>query len=163
MIQPKPKVYIAAPFFTDDQLKRVTIVEEALDLMEIEYFSPRSGDMLSDVTGSQAEKQAIAKKIFESNVEHIERCNILLAILDERDTGTTFELGYAVCFAKILAEDHGEKYTIITMNLSGKGLNVMLRECVDTHITQTLQFHRVFDAIKMGESPLRVLDQGDIE
>ena len=49
--------------------------------------------------------QAVARHIYEANIAHIERCDAVLANLDffrgpEPDSGTCFEVGYAVARGK---------------------------------------------------------------
>ena len=155
------KVYIASPFFTPIQLDRVERIENRLFDLCIDFFSPRSFGSLQTMTIE--EKREASKKIYNSNVDNIRKCTVLLAVLDDRDTGTIFELGYAAAYARQL-EDYGvDDYLIVSMSFVGKGLNVMLRECVDTHISHIHNFNSVFRAIKENKYLPKFLDEGDIE
>ena len=150
------KVYIASPFFNPIQLAKVEWIEKALGDLGIDFFSPRSFGTLQRMTIE--EKREASKIIYRSNVDNIRHCNILLAILDEKDTGTIFELGYAAAIAQSRTGQ-----IIVSMSFEGKGLNVMLRECVDTHIYSEEYFKEVFELIKECKPLPKHLDEGDIE
>jgi len=158
------KVYIASPFFTPIQLAKVEWIEKMLGDLGIDFFSPRSFGTLQSMTIE--EKREASKKIYNSNVDNIRGCTVLLAVLDEKDTGTIFELGYAAAHKTYITlpyENFKAEYTIVSMSFEGKGLNVMLRECVDTHISHEYDFNSTFKAIKEGTSLPKHLDEGDIE
>jgi len=157
------KVYIASPFFNPIQLERVKWIEENLETLRINFFSPRSFGTLQEMTIE--EKRISSKKIYNSNVDNIRDCTVFLAVLDDKDTGTIFELGYAAAYAQFEA-DAGmwqNIITIVSMSFEGKGLNVMLRECVDTHISSKDNFRGIFNKIKAGKDLPAHLDEGDIE
>jgi nucleoside 2-deoxyribosyltransferase len=119
----KMKIYIAAPFFNPEQLATVEAVERLLDGKEAyQYFSPRSEGILQEMT--EAERIASMQRIFNSNVKEMTDCNFMIAILDQGDTGTTWELGFAYAAGKDIIG--------FTSN-PGKQLNVMLKKCLDTH------------------------------
>jgi len=160
---PYAKVYIASPFFNPTQLERVKWIEETLDELGIHFFSPRSFGTLQKMTIK--EKREASRKIYNSNVDNIRDCNVFLAVLDDKDTGTIFELGYAAAYAQFEA-DSGmwqNVITIVSMSFEGKGLNVMLRECVDTHISSKDKFRSILWKIRNGQELPKHLDEGDIE
>jgi len=117
------KIYLAAPFFSKEQLDMVKRLEEAFDLAELDYFSPRSEGVL--IKMSPKEKEQKMKEIFNSNVDNIFNCQIMIAVIDNWDTGTVWELGLAYAFNK----------RIFTISDNDYGLNVMVRQSVDTHNT----------------------------
>jgi len=61
---------------------------------------------LDETAGSEpAPPQAVAERIYRANLAHIDRCDAVLANLDffrgaEPDSGTCFEVGYAVARGK---------------------------------------------------------------
>ena len=168
------KIYIAGPFFNEEQLSRIITIESMLDAHGIKYFSPRKfrisdrpdleSSILKDMDpGKQRE---VAKAIFDSNIDGIRGSDGIIAVIDDKDTGTSFELGYAACFAR---RNIGSRlpgiypYRIITINFTGKGLNVMLRECVDFHAQNESQLDFCLRRLTSGNSLPRLQDDGEIE
>jgi nucleoside 2-deoxyribosyltransferase len=154
------RIYIAAPFFSTIQLDRVVWIEKILDDIGITYFSPRSFGSLRDMSAS--EKEEASAKIYLSNIENIIGCNTMLAVLDDKDTGTSFEMGFATAHKMRLREESLD-YKIITISFLRKGLNVMLRECVDTHISGTGMFRHTMESFHKRLLVPRLLDDGEIE
>lgn len=123
------KVYIAAPFFNEEQLSLVKQIESTLDEAEIEYFSPRLGGVIKDMT--EEEKKIHMDGIFESNVEMLQWANCVIAVIDDYDAGTMWEMGYFYHKGLMNIE---EESPIITMTNKKYGLNIMLRNSVDAHL-----------------------------
>lgn len=116
-------VYIAAPFFTASQLSLVVRIEELLEEQNIPYFSPRSSGTLIDMT--EEERKAAKKEIYDLNIYKIEESDVMIACIDDFDTGTVFEMGYGAARGK----------RMISTSANGHGLNVMLAEPVQAHTT----------------------------
>lgn len=114
-------IYIASPFFNEEQLLLVQAVEAVLDFNNMPYYSPRSEGVLMNMTPEQ--KKARMKYIFEKNVEMLNHCDKIVAIIDNYDTGTVWEIGYAYSRFK----------PIITLTDKDYGLNVMIAQCVVAH------------------------------
>jgi len=125
-------VYIAAPFFSPEQLKKVQLIEETLDRIQIKYFSPRSFGVIKSMSENEKTKTTL-EEIYNKNIEMIEKCDTMIALVDDSDKGTLFELGYA---AKIKSQKIF-RY-IISVSFSNKPVNVMLRYCLDAHATNEL-------------------------
>jgi len=117
-------IYLASPFFNEEQLNMVKRIEKALDQAEIEYFSPRSEGVLIEMTPE--EKELRMKAIFQSNIDHIWDASLVVAVIDNYDTGTVWEMGYA----------YGMDVPIFTISDHDYGLNVMVRQSVETHNTK---------------------------
>lgn len=94
------KVYIASPFFNDEQNEKVTYIEETLAEIPhrsvpsecaYNYFSPRAG-------GFQDEHKFLVgrKAIYHTDIKFLERADLVVAVLDDNDPGTIYEVGYAV-------------------------------------------------------------------
>jgi nucleoside 2-deoxyribosyltransferase len=95
------RVYIAAPFFNVEQLKIVMDVEKVLFENGIEYFTPRKAGVLKDM--NTEEQRKTKKEIYEGNIENMEDCTHMIACVEHKDTGTTFEIGYyAACKKPII-------------------------------------------------------------
>lgn len=86
------KVYIAAPFFNEDQLDIVERVENFLINNGIDFFSPRSGGVLKNMKKSDQAKTK--NEIFDSNIKNMDECTHMIACVEHKDTGTNFEIGY---------------------------------------------------------------------
>ena len=87
------KIYLAGPFFNEKQLATIEIIEEQFDNVGLDYFSPRKGGGKIEHLPLE-KKMKESKRIYQSNIDAIMDCNILLAVVDGRDTGTIFEMGY---------------------------------------------------------------------
>lgn len=83
------RIYIAAPFFNLGELWMVEEVRTRLLDMGVAVFSP-----LHDVgRGSAAE-------VVRKDLEGLDACDAVLAILNGGDAGTIFEIGYAIARGK---------------------------------------------------------------
>jgi hypothetical protein len=80
----RPKVYLAGPFFTLGQLWVVDQALNALRDMGLRVFSP-----YHDVG------PGVAEDVVPKDIQGIQECDLMLAIVDGTDAGTVFEVGYA--------------------------------------------------------------------
>lgn len=97
------KVYLAAPFFSNHQQKRIQLVKNALQrnstIDSQNIFLPQEHQFEEEPFGSRAWQQYV----FASDIRQIQRSDLLVAILDykleesdnESDSGTMFEIGTA--------------------------------------------------------------------
>lgn len=84
-IIPDQPIYLAGPFFHTSQQWVIDEVRGALTDMGFKVFSP-----IHDV--GEGPPEEVAKK----DLEGLEKCAVVLALLDGLDAGTLFEIGYAV-------------------------------------------------------------------
>lgn len=84
------KVYLAGPFFNEEQIERIEFIETLLETYDFDIFSPRQASLIKP--GCSQEEMM---KTFEGNVTHIDNADFVLAVLDGNDAGTMFECGYA--------------------------------------------------------------------
>lgn len=80
----RPKVYLAGPFF---DLSEVWMVEEARDSlrgMGLEVFSPYHDVGLGS-----------ASDVVATDLEALDACDLVFALVDGLDAGTIFEIGHA--------------------------------------------------------------------
>lgn len=120
-------VYIAAPFFNDEQLETVKSIETELREQGVKFFSPRSEGVLVDLAPS--ERGQHLKVMYDSNIKNMMECNTMLAVVDGRDIGTMFEIGFFT--SKRLSQKDN---LLITFTNNSFGLNVMIQQSVDAHL-----------------------------
>lgn len=113
MLEPGKHVYMAAPFFNDVQWELCNWIEEEFRTWNIPLFSPRhdGGVLLPDAIDEER------KRIFDMNVLAVDTAAWMLMVVDDFDTGTIWEMGYA--YAKAVD-------ILVYSDVQGRGLNVML-------------------------------------
>jgi nucleoside 2-deoxyribosyltransferase len=115
------KLYIAAPFFNEQQLALVQAVEAAVaQTPGLLFYSPRMDGVLKDMTPEQ--RKAAGPKLFKLNVHQIRSCDAVLALKDYSDTGTTWETGYAYGIGRPV---YGYRTN------PSQPLNIMIQQCMD--------------------------------
>jgi len=82
------QVYIAAPFFNDEQKHILKTIETMLEVAEVGYYSPMRECMF--VPG-----ETKAEDILRDNVDAILKADYLIAVTNGKDMGTLFECGWA--------------------------------------------------------------------
>ena len=127
------KVYIAAPFFNEEQLDVVRKIELLLESNGINFFSPRSEGILKDLNVEQRKLEM--GRLFRSNVDHMDWCTHCVAVVDDYDTGTVWEMGYLYATHKKL----------ITFSACYHGINVMLNESIVAHC---ITYESIIDGLK---------------
>lgn len=85
------RIYLASPFFNQDQLERVEKVEKILDDKFQMVFSPRKAQY-DDLEFGSVEWRT---EVFLNNQKHIDHADVVVAIYDGEDSGTMWEIGYA--------------------------------------------------------------------
>lgn len=86
---PKGQVYLAGPFFTFSERWLVNQAWSALKGMGLKVFSP-----FHDVGHGKA------KDVVDKDIKGLEESEIVFAIIDGLDSGTLFEVGYAISLNK---------------------------------------------------------------
>ena len=126
------RIYLAGPFFSDEQIDRIARAEQALTQNQTvdSFFSPR----LSDENSTPLLKEGTpewAQMIFKKDVEEIDDADLVVAVADfvhaNVDSGTAFEVGYAY---------HSNKPIVIVQELD-EPLNLMLGQAL-THYTTSV-------------------------
>ena len=111
------KIYIASPFFNEEQVERVEFIEKELEKNGKEYFSPRK-DTYVKPDSTQEERN----KAFNDNVDAIEDCSYIIVVTDGKDMGTIFEAGFAYAIDKPIiyfAETLGNNPFNLMLAMSG--------------------------------------------
>lgn len=86
------RVYLAAPFFNDEQIERVDHVAKVLrEVHGLDVFSPREHQM----KGLEFLSDDWRDAVFANDVAQMHKCDFMVAIYDGNDAGTYFETGFA--------------------------------------------------------------------
>lgn len=98
----KLKYYIASPGFNETQLKRISQVEKQLKDKKMDFFSPFSHSGKLQLGKDQEINKLAVKILYDENIKEISNSNRMIAIVDDFDKGTAFEVGF---FIGLYAED----------------------------------------------------------
>jgi nucleoside 2-deoxyribosyltransferase len=124
------KIYLAAPFFNPAQIAVVERWERLMKENLIACYSPRTFGVIEHL--SLEEKKAKGKEVYERNLEMMEWADVIVAVVDGRDSGVIFEMGY------VAGVRHHRTPLIlpwlVTYTDENHGLNIMLRHAVDGHL-----------------------------
>lgn len=103
MISNRPNVYLAGPLFSANERKWNALLRNALTQFCDVYLPQEDGALLIDLVADGMPVEEAKNVIFTRDLQAIERCDILLLVMDGRviDEGACFELGYAYCRGKI--------------------------------------------------------------
>ena len=142
------KVYIAAPFFTPEQLAGVKKVESMLYNLGVEFFSPRLVGVLKDMTEEQREQAA--EKVYNQNIFELEACDTILVWVDHKDTGTLFELGFSMAMKRYRFSTAEAGKTIITWSAVSKAVNLMLAYGINYHATNMDELYELLTQLRDG-------------
>lgn len=117
------KLYLASPFFNEEELKNVQRAEEILQKRGFTVFSPRLNEVRTDsVVGSPA----WSKETFMNDRRFIDWADavVMLYYGSYSDSGTAWECGYAF----------GTGKPVVVVHL-GSDSNLMVHEGSHTNIT----------------------------
>ena len=115
----KHHVYIAAPFFNPDQITRVQAIEYLLEKHGFTYFSPRKEVVCPPTATNEQRREA-----FLSNDRGIREAEFLIAITDDKDVGTMWEMGLAYAVETPVVG--------VALTLGNAPFNLMLAESCET-------------------------------
>jgi len=98
----KKSVYVAGPLFSDAERTFNRRLKSILLKYFDVYLPQEDGKLLVEMIARGVPAQRASREIFDSDVEAILRCDILLVVLDGRsvDEGAAFELGVAYANGK---------------------------------------------------------------
>jgi nucleoside deoxyribosyltransferase len=117
----KYKVYIAGPFFNDEERDRMIRLKKYLSgkafQKDFEFFFPMDSVVAK---ADQLPNPEWAKKVFESDKDELLKADAVIAIYDKHysDSGTAWELGYAYGLnipVKLLCTDLNSDNSLMTM------------------------------------------------
>src|SRR5262249_8025374 len=96
-------LYLAAPLFSrQEQIWNVTLRNQLAEVCDV-YLPQEDGALLMNLIGDGMPVQKAKDIIFAGDLAAIDRCNVLLLVMDGRviDEGASFELGYAYSRGKM--------------------------------------------------------------
>lgn len=97
------KIYFAAPLFNEMELERNKKYTDILREWGYEVYLPQeSAGLSAQIIANGGDKYEVSKKIFETDMNGIKWCDILVFFLDGRvpDEGACVELGMAYAWDK---------------------------------------------------------------
>lgn len=133
------KIYLASPFFNDEELKNVKKAEEILMKRGFQVFSPR----LNEVRNDENTQSALwSKETFMNDRRFIDWADavVMLYYGGYSDSGTAWECGYA----------YGTHTPVVVVHL-GNDSNLMVHE--GSHSNIKLEDLATYDFNKMPALP----------
>jgi len=103
LISNRPNVYLAGPLFSAHERQWNVALRDTLSGFCDVYLPQEDGALLVDLVADGMAVNEAKNTIFARDIEAIQRCDILLLMMDGRviDEGACFELGYAYCLGKV--------------------------------------------------------------
>lgn len=145
-------IYFAHPAFTKEQIefKKKFVSkfneafsngkhEEAVKLLDPFEFGPT-------IEGDREAKKQLSGSILLSNHIMIQKSDLVIALIDDKDQGTIYEVGYAVAFDK----------KVITISDHDYEVNIMLSSSVLSHIPNVSTESSFNNLIQVIESMIKV-------
>ncbi|WP_413626950.1 nucleoside 2-deoxyribosyltransferase [Fructilactobacillus vespulae] len=120
------QIYLASPFFSDEQIKRIEVVEQALsdNKTVVDFFSPRKNQEASHPEFTKP----WAKEIYQKDIDNVKACDAVVAIIDFEgkhvDSGTAYEIGAAVAMGK----------PVIVFQEKDNNVNLMISESLHAYL-----------------------------
>jgi len=138
------QVYVASPFFSPEQVTRVTQLEEALaqNPTVTDFYSPR---LHQDAQAEQFTK-TWATEIFHRDMDQIAAADVIVTVLDfeakNLDSGTAYELGVATM----------RNLPILALQEKPEAVNLMITESLHWYTKQVTDFATYdFNQLPKGE------------
>lgn len=85
-------VYIASPFFCEEEVTRVKQMEKFLEDREYNVYSPMRDGIVLTPDATQEDRL----NVYRDNIDHVVSADLLMVIVATKDTGTSVELGVKV-------------------------------------------------------------------
>lgn len=99
----KKNVYIAAPLFSNGELEFNHKLNKFLEKIGFDTFLPQEdGHLLSELIDQGFSKDEAINVIFEKDADQINKCDIVVFVMDGRvpDEGACVEIGLAFAYGK---------------------------------------------------------------
>ena len=132
------KIYFAAPLFNEMELERNRKYTDILRKWGYEVYLPQeSAGLSAQIIANGEDKYEVSKRIFETDLEGIKWCDILVFFLDGRvpDEGACVELGIAYAWGKKCI---GYKTDDRCLDFTGTD-NLFIEGCMDFKINRNLE------------------------
>ena len=112
------KIFLSGPFFNGEEVDRIDRTKHALEALGCEVYSTSHRNPPIDL-GSRAQKS----RRFKLLCKEIEKSDGLFAVLDGRDAGSIWEMGYASALGKpVVAFMEGEPF--FSLMIDGSALSL---------------------------------------
>ena len=115
------KVYLAGPFFNEEQIAEADRIKDALLLLQqrgplssLHMYDPRNR-----LVCESGANDYTAEYIFQRNLEAIRKSDLVIANLMDKDQGTSVEIGYAYAI--------GKPIVLYWSNADKRPINLMLK------------------------------------
>lgn len=141
----KSKIYLASPWFNDEQLEREERVKNKLRQLGFEVWSPKENCICPPDASEQ-----LREKVFLDNCLSIQKCDIIFAITDGKDMGTIWEAGYA-CGINAITNLIKKKIVYYCESLNGGKFNLMLANSADVVITNFNDLDKLDNLLSKGK------------
>lgn len=118
------KIYLASPFFNDQEIERMEKVRDILRGKGLDVFVPNEHQNPDLEFGSLEWRKAT----FESDVNGIDTADVMVAIISQGnydDSGTAWEIGRSFTLG----------IPVIVVNVTGKELNLMIADSLHALVT----------------------------
>ena len=132
------KIYFAAPLFNEMELERNRKYTDILRKWGyVVYLPQESAGLSAQIIANGEDKYEVSKRIFETDLEGIKWCDILVFFLDGRvpDEGACVELGIAYAWGKKCI---GYKTDDRCLDFTGTD-NLFIEGCMDFKIIRNLE------------------------
>ena len=129
------KVYLAHPVNADEYWHQIISdicwsVSPDIEIMDPFAYTPKAED-------DPEQRKVFSKLILDVNMRLIERASLVIAVIDNRDMGVVWEMGYA----------HAMRTDIITVSAHDYDNNIMLQSSVLAHVKNIHENAKVLRAI----------------
>lgn len=138
------QIYVASPFFSPEQVDRVTRLEQALTANPTvtDFYSPR---LHQDAQAEQFTKEW-ATEIYHRDMTQIAEADVIVTVLDFEaqniDSGTAYELGVATM----------RDMPILALQEKAEGVNLMVTESLHYYTKQVADFATYdFNTLPQGD------------
>lgn len=118
------KVYLASPFFNEDEVQRMEKVRDILRNKGFDVFVPNEHQNPALEFGTREWRKAT----FESDVAGIDNADCVVAIISQGnydDSGTAWEIGYSYATGK----------PVVVINTTGETINLMIADSLHAILT----------------------------
>jgi nucleoside deoxyribosyltransferase len=122
------KLFLSGPFFNDEEVEQIDHVKHALEELGFEVYSTSHRNPPIDL-GSRAQKS----RRFKLLCREIERSDGVFAVMDGRDAGTIWEMGYAFALGKPVVA-FTERRSFFSLMIDGSALGISGFGAIDAGI-----------------------------
>lgn len=118
------KIYLASGWFNSRQMETMDLVRDLLSELGFVVYAPYYDGLVLSKESTEQER----KNIFMENLRAIRNSDMMIAVVDDFETGTVWEMGYAYGALK------QDQSVVLFSAVPGRGLNVMLQQSCDCFV-----------------------------